>query len=343
MDNPISASSLKEILSNFPTTTKTIFTHRGYLFTFENSLICFCKSPFTGITFSFDFKILNKVLDSFDAEEEIFIKEDMKTIVFKSKNTSLEILSCEETQVKIVDNIKEILSNPSVYVFKDKEGFKESILFASSVARKDNLSGVLDHIFISKNGEIFSSDNVRALRVKTKESFPDTISLEAKKAQYFFKSKDITKIVISEKWTTLYEKSTKMFFSLATPSPSVGKFPVKRFQEFFENCASSEGSTFQFPEQAKSLLRKVAHFAEGKNEISKTVTLEFKPKKIICSVLIPGGKFTKEVPCKNSNEFRMTLNPGLFISPDDDINLKFLQNSIYYKKDNFEYIMAVGE
>ena len=343
MEKTINVGIFKQILSNFPSSTKTIHTHKGILFTIESCQMCFCKTPFSKTTFTFDFKVLNKILDSFDSEENLSIENLDDKIIFKNKTTSLDISSPEETPKKMAETIQEILNTELKYSVSDRDSLKESILFACSVARKDNLSGMLDHIVLTKSGEIISSDNIRALRIKTEEKPPVLLTLDAKRSQYFFKNKDVSKILISEKWIALFEKSTKMYFCLPVPSESMGKFPVTKFKEFFEANASANGEFFKFPEEAKALLRKVSHFAEGKNEISKTVSLEFKKKKIVCSVLIPGGIFVREVSCKNPTEFRMTLNPGLFISPNEDIEFKFLQNAIYYKKDNFEYIMAVGE
>lgn len=343
MEKTINVGLFKEIIANFPSTTKTLHTHKGVLFTFDSFHMCFCKSPFKGITFTFDFKVLNKILDSFDSDEDLEIENSEGKIVFKNKNTSLDMSSAEETPKKMAEKIQEILNTELKYHINSRENLKESILFACSVARKDNLSGMLDHIVLTKSGEIISSDNIRALRIQTEENPPVELTMDAKRSQYFFKNKDVSKILISENWIALFEKSTKMYFCMPVPSTSMGKFPTTKFKEFFKANASANGNMFKFPEEAKALLRKVSHFAEGKNEISKTVSLEFKKKKIICSVLIPGGIFIREVSCKNTTEFRMTLNPGLFISPNEDIEFKFLQNAIYYKKDNFEYIMAVGE
>ena len=342
MANSIQVKELKEILSNFPSSTKVIHICKGTIFSFESNILCFRKFPISDINCSFEFKVLNKILDSFfDSEESLTVDNDSISITLKNKNSVIEMVEPDLPPKKIVEIIKSIRTSEKSFTLKDAEGFKEAVLFACSVARKDNLSGLLDCISITKEGEIIASDNIRALKIKVKDTFSIDMILEAKKAYQFFKNKSISKIVVFDNWTGFYEKSTKMCFCIM--ASYIGTFPTEKFQEFFKKTSKEDGEYFKLPEEAKTLLKKISGFAEGKSDIQKTATVEFRKKNIVFSVPIPGGKYTRKIPYKNDREFSMTLNPGLFISPDEDIKMKLQANSIYYKKDNYEYIMAVGE
>lgn len=341
MESSIQVKDLKEIISNFPSSTKTIHIYGGTIFSFESNILCFRKFPINDLCCSFDLKLLNKILDSlFEEEESLTVNKDSVSFTIKSKYSTIEMVEPEIPPKNIVSIIKEIRKSEDSFTVNDREKFKEAVLFACSVARKDNLSGLLDCIFITKDGEIISSDNIRAIIIQTKERFSKNILVEAKKAHQFFKNKDISRIILFDDWTGFYDKPTKTCFCIK--SSYMGKFPTEKFKDFFKKNSQEKGEMFKFPEEAKSLLKKISGFAEGKTDIQKTTTVEFTKKNIIFTVNISGGKYTRKLPYKSEIEFSMTINPGLFISPEDDIMLKLLNKVIYYKNDNFEYTMAVG-
>jgi hypothetical protein len=342
MENSISVKELKEILSNFPSSTKIIYLYGGTIFSFESNILCFRKFPISEINCSFEYRLINKMLDSFfDENEPLKIEKDAISISFKNKTSVIEMTEPELPPRKMLEIIRGIRRSEKSFILKDREEFREAILFSCSVARKDNLSGLLDCIVVTEKGEIISSDNIRALKIKVKDSFSETITIEAKKAYQFFKSKEISKIILFDSWTGFYEKASKMCYCVK--NDFMGKYPVEKFKEFFLSTSKEEGEFFTFPEEAKKMLKKISGFADGKSDVQKTATIEFKNKNIIFSVNISGGRFVKKIPYKNSKEFTMTVNPSLFIAPDEDIKLKILKNTIYYKKENFEYIMAIGE
>lgn len=344
----IPVSRFIQALSAFPSSTNTIVISSGYIFSYENNILCFGEFPIKDLELYSNFKNLTKILSGFDSEDNIKCVTDNGLIRINSKNSSVEISSIIPDD-HFVKTIRIIENTEKVYKIKNREEFKEKVLLSISVARKDNLSGVLDCIYISNNN-IISSDNVRGLMISHKERIKIPITIKAKTAQIFFKSSmpNCIKIVESDSqymkskdtWVAFVEEESGMHY--CTKMPTVEKFPVEKFENFFNSCREGDGRFFEFPNEIKDVLKKMASFCEGK-DFSKTATLKFQKGSVICSTQIPNGIFKKKLLIKNKEEFSVTINPGLFISPGESIELKIMQNVIYYKNDDAEYVMAIGE
>ena len=215
MENSIQIKELKDILSNFPSSTKIIHIFGGTIFSFDSNILCFRKFPISGLKCSFEFKLINKLLDSFfDDGTTLLVEKDSLSLSFKNKTSTIEVTESEIPPKDIISIIQGIRKSEDSFTLKNKEEFKESVLFACSVARKDNLSGLLDCISITKSGEIISSDNVRALKIKVGQKLSKDIVIDAKKANQFFKGNDISKIILFKDWVGLYEKQSKMCFCI---------------------------------------------------------------------------------------------------------------------------------
>jgi hypothetical protein len=349
MGNIISVEKFIDCLSRFPSSTNTIVISSGYIFSYENNILCFGKFPIEDLQLYSNFKNLTKILSGFDIGDNVKCTTEDSLIRIYSKNSSVEISSIipDDHFIKLIRSIEK---TKKVFSINRKEDFKEKVLLSISVARKDNLSGVLDCIYISEDGKIISSDNVRGLMINHKEKIKTPITIRAKTAQIFFKSSTPDEIKIfktgteenkqNDTWVAFFEESSNMHY--CTKMPTVEKFPFEKFNNFFSSCRESSGRFFEFPDEIKDVLKKMSSFCEGK-DFSKTATLKFQNGSVICSTHIPNGIFKKKLLIKNKEEFSVTINPGLFISPGESIKLKILQNVIYYKNNDAEYVMAVGE
>ena len=334
----ISLKRLKGILSKFPTNIPTIKFNSGYVFHFSENVLYFTLFPIEDLSFSVDFKIFTKMLDTFDADDEISFTEENDMIVVSSGDTEMKI-SNYVVDSGFLEIIGDIRSSKESFVLKDQKVFKESMITAASVARKDSLSGVLDCVHLTTDGQILSSDNVRAIKIQTEEDVPREITVNARAAQTIFKNRNIYKIITSLDWVAFYDKENKIY--LCSLMPDFQKFPAKKFIDYFLSCEKQQGKSFEITPEVKDLLRKVSSFCDGKNEFSKTIELDFKKNHVSYSATIPGGTYKKKISCKNKDEFSVTLHPGLFISPEYS-EVRMLENAIYYRNGDSEYIMAVG-
>ena len=344
MSSIIPVSKFIHALSVFPSTTQNIVISSGYIFTYENNILCFGKFPLNDVQIYSNFKNLTKILSGFDPEDNVKCTSENGFIKIISKNSSVEISSItpDEHFIKIIQSIEK---TDAVYPIKNKEDFRSKLLLSISVARKDNFSGILDCIYISEKGRIISSDNVRGLIISHKEKIRAPITIKAKTVQVFLKSSCPSKIKLYHQdgrdyWVSFFDEDLKMHY--CAKMPTIEKFPQQKFESFFETCRETKGRFFEFPDEVKNVLKKMSSFCEGK-DFSKTATLKFKKGSVICSTQIPNGIFKKKLLIKNKEEFSVTINPSLFITPGESVEFKILQNVIYYKNDDTEYIMAIGE
>lgn len=344
MDNVIAAKRLKEILSKFPSTIKTIRIDSGYIFFYDKveDLLYFSIFPLEEISFSVDFKLFQKMLDTFSVDAKITFTEQTGKIVI-SDNDSTEItLDATSQDSEYLNIISLIRAEGPDKAVKNPEELSEAVVKASSVCKTDHLSGILSCICITESGEVIATDNVRILKIDTEESLPQKITLSGKTAALIFKNRKIFKIKLRDDWAAFYDKENKIYFCCLMPTFT--KYPNSKITAFIKEAENKSPARYlEINEEVRDAIKKLGTISEGKSHFSKIATVSIQKNKVVLFTTTTGGTYKKEVKCKNEVEMTMTLQPTLFQGKDSFLKFKIIENALFYKSDKISYVIATGE